>query len=145
MTVTFQFGLRYFRSELLVYLLTVWIASSLFVCAFTMSADGTSFTGAIYVENEAELNNAISDAGDGVPVVIALNKNIFLTVVLAIPAHKNVTLTSNNSVFFKLFGEDNQSTIVVETGGILHLDGVIVTHATDGSGLGVFVNPRNCL
>ncbi|MDR0372421.1 MAG: hypothetical protein LBI79_02490 [Nitrososphaerota archaeon] len=123
--------------------LLVMLLSSLFVCMLTA---GASLDGAVHVGNESELKNAISNAESGVPMIIALDRDITLTKELVISANQGITLTSSSGTnFFKLIGADGESTITVMPGGLLNLDGIIVTHATDATGCGVTVNSGGAL
>lgn len=94
---------------------------------------------AIYVKNEVELRNAINNA-IGTSVVIAPIEDIHLTESsLSIPDAANVTLSSDNKYgVCKIFGASNNSTIIVEDGGILTLKAIVITHekgTTDGAGI----------
>ena len=110
--------------------------------------DGSVFVeGVVCVGSEVELEAAINNMPLDMSVVIALNNNITLTKPLTILANKNVTLTSNKEIeFYKLGGIRGESTIIVESLGVLQLDGIIVTHNSLSYGLyqsgsfGVFVN-----
>ncbi|MDR2202796.1 MAG: hypothetical protein LBE76_00510 [Nitrososphaerota archaeon] len=146
------------KSLLLTSLLVVVLVSSLFVCVFVMNGfSGASLENAVHVKNEAELKNAINNAPDGKPITIALDNDITLTsyeeqsytynyqvAALIIPADKDITLTSNRSNgFYKLIGavetENHMDTILVGGGGILRLDGIIVTHKNGFLGRGVHI------
>jgi len=59
---------------LLTSVLIIVLASSLSVCVSLNGSSGTSLENAIYVSNEAELRNAISNAAK--PAVIVLDKDI---------------------------------------------------------------------
>ncbi|MCL2172485.1 MAG: hypothetical protein FWB84_02405 [Candidatus Bathyarchaeota archaeon] len=105
------------------------------------------------VQNESELRNAVAITTK--PVVIALDNDIVLTSTLSISANKDITLTSTaGKNFFKLIGADSANpystfqmpnvavgtTIDVESGGVLRLGGIIVTHESGSIGRGVYVN-----
>jgi hypothetical protein len=94
----------------------------------------------IHVRNEGELKKAVYNAESGVPIIIVLNRDISLTGSLAIPADRNITLTSNRqNGFYKIIGADAHSTINVNSNGVLKLDGVIVTHVDGAFGCGIHV------
>jgi len=98
--------------------------------------------GTIYIKNEVELRNVI-DNSVGKSVVIAFTKDIQLTEsALSITNNTNITLTIDSKYgVCKIFGVAGNSTIVVEDGGVLTLNGVIVTHERISSGgTGVVVN-----
>jgi len=97
--------------------------------------------GATYkvVNNEVELVNAVNNTLE--PITIAFNNDIKLTGSLVISTNKNITLTSShNGEFFKLIGASSTDTITVNEGGVLIIEGIIVTHERDSSGRGVAVN-----
>jgi hypothetical protein len=89
------------------------------------------------VSNEMELRNAANTAVE--PTVIALDNDITLTKQLVIPVNKDITLTSTStSKFFKLIGGDTgrsslgpteYAQAVINVGGVLRLDGIVVTCA----------------
>jgi hypothetical protein len=149
MAVGSKFKFRNSRNtELLFTLLAVILISSLsIVYVFMMNSDDTIVDGTIHVRSEKELVNAVNNAIE--PTIIALNKDIKLARSLVVSANKNITLTSNNNntKFFKLIGTNKHEpnitedtvTIIVDTGGVLRLDGIIVTHATGADGWGIFV------
>jgi len=135
--------LRHFCSKwglLFVSLLFVIVLfSSGFVCVFS---GGVSFfalgVSNKVVSNETDLKNAVNSVSG--TITIALNNDITLTETLVIPANKDITLTSNiKSKFYKLIGPKYVSTITVEKGGVLKLEGVIVTHKSGEGGQGVIV------
>jgi hypothetical protein len=98
------------------------------------------------VGSESALRNAIDNAVE--PIIIKLDKDITLTASLVIPSNKDITLTSNNNnaaKFFELIGANEQSTITVNSGGMLTLDGIIVTHESGALGSGVTVNSGGAL
>jgi len=92
------------------------------------------------VNNETELRNALDNAVGS--TTIALNKDITLTeTTLTISADKEITLTSNKaSGYYKLIGVANRHTITVDSGGVLTLDGIIVTHEGYVEGRGITIN-----
>ena len=114
------------------------LVSVLFVGMFVPSVEGQT---AVNVGTEAELRAAVSNAANGVSVVISLDRPIGLTGgVLIIPANKDITLRSSGNAEFELFGASGAYTITVENQGTLTLAGIIVTHASGASGAGVSVN-----
>jgi hypothetical protein len=99
-------------------------------------------SGAIYVKTEAELRNAIYGAVSK-SVVIAPIEDIYLTgSALSIPDNANVTLASDSKYgVHRIFGSVGNSVIIVETGGVLMLNGIIIMHENDSiEGNGVVVN-----
>lgn len=118
-----------------------FIIASLFVivlvvslCAYLFMANNDSI---VHVKSETELVKAIVGVKIGGSTVIVLDKDIDLTAAIIIPARKNITLTSNGDNEFKLSGADRATTLSVETGGTLILDGIVVTHAEGAIGGGV--------
>jgi len=99
------------------------------------------------VNNEAELRDAINNAPTKKSYTIAFNNDITLTgSSLVIPANKDITLTSNKIIgYYKLIGPSYGDTLTVEDGGVLKLDGIIITHDSDGQGRGVTVNSGGTL
>ncbi|MCL2359658.1 hypothetical protein [Candidatus Bathycorpusculum sp.] len=101
------------------------------------------------VSNWFELRDAVTNAEGH--TVISLNKDITIDQSLDIPANKNITLTSSSkTTFFKLIattshGTSSCNTITVEDGGVLTLDGIIVTHADDVWNWGVVVESGGTL
>jgi len=79
------------------------------------------------VGNETELRAAINNAPTKKSYTIALNNDIALSVSsLTIPANKDITLTSNSkNEYYKLFNG-----IIVESGGVLKFEGIIVTNSS---------------
>ena len=130
------------------------ILVSLCVYILIVKMGDSSLDGAIHVKSETDLRAAINNTTPNVPVVIALNRDIKLTEgPLFIGANKNITLTSNKTNgFYKLIGVKEEthdiglsmtsrySTIVVGYGGVLWLDGIIITHAKGVLGEGVDVD-----
>jgi hypothetical protein len=137
-----KFKLNNSHKKLLFVSLMFVLLSSLFICVFVPNVEGQSI---IQVGTESELKEAVSNAKDGVPTVIALNKDIALKGALYIVDNKNITLTSNSNVEFKLFNADDQFIIAVMNGGELKLDGIIITHVEDARGSGVYVDRRGTL
>jgi hypothetical protein len=155
--VVLGFGVR--RSRLLlVSLILVVLLCSLFSCTMVVGAK-TSLKGAIHVSDEVELKNAVSNAKSGIQIVIAIDNDISLTEgMLVIPAGKDITLTSNKAIGFyqligakamtrdpNLFFDTYYDTVVVMGGGVLRIDGVIVTHAKGIKGTGVRVGSDGTL
>jgi hypothetical protein len=122
-------------------LLVVLLVSSLFVGTFMNEANGASLENAIHVKNEEKLKNVISNTPSK-RTVIALDNDIALTEALKIPANKDITLTSN-----KIIGAEGKSTIFVDGGGVLRLDGIVVTHVNYAGavGGGVYVDVNGLL
>jgi len=145
MNVKFKFGLRGVRGCGLFFgfLMSVLLVVSLFSCLLVVGAVGPSLVGP--VESEAELVAAVNDAQSGVPVVIALGKAIVLSAPLRIPANVDVTLESEGGANFRLVGAAGVSTVIVESAGILRLNGIIVTHDSGARGSGVNVTSGGTL
>jgi len=102
------------------------------------NSNGASLTNAAHVKNETELKNTINTATK--PTTIALNKDITLTNSLTIPNDKNITLTSSRITgYYKLIGAADVSTITVNEGGVLKLEGIIVTHENGDEGRGIII------
>jgi len=142
MNVLFKFNLSRFsgRRGLLCVFLLLFVLVLVFVC-FVLVFTGV-FSFGLWgsdkvVSNEFELRAAVNNAAG--PTSIAFSKDIALTALLVIPTGKDITLTSNRvSGFYKLIGY-SVSTITVEAGGVLRLDGITVTNKS-GAGRGVMVN-----
>jgi len=100
---------------------------------------------AVSVGTEAELVAAVANASAGVPVVITFGHDITLTNSLIIPNGKNITLVSSGDVEFNLFGANERSTVIVNAGGILVLEGIVVTHPSGVKGSGVNVTAGGAL
>lgn len=109
-----------------------------------------------FVSNETELREAISSAPAKTSFTITLNNDITLTdSPLTISANKNIILTSNKATgYYKLVGtaygtaqfmvgEVSLSTITVNGGGVLELNGVEVTHACNYLGYVVTVSEKS--
>ena len=112
---------------------------SLFICVAPNGSNGASLENVVHVKNEAELKNAVNNAVGS--TIVALNKDIILTGSLNITNNKDITLTSNSrNEFYKLIGAPHQNTIIVEVGGTLKLDGIVVTHSNNEAGRGVKVD-----
>jgi hypothetical protein len=131
--------IRVFRrwSLLLISLLFVVLVSSLFVGVFVNSSSVASLENAVHVKNEDELKNAILNASVGGSTIIILDNDITpINYGPIIPANKIITLTSNKATgYYKLM-----SSITVENGGVLKLDGLIIRPAIkSGNTSGVFV------
>jgi hypothetical protein len=146
------------KSSLFVSLLVLVLAFSLFTCVSLNGSSGASLENAVHVKNEAELKNAINNAPTGGSTTITLDNDITLTsyetseqytgyiylyhnATLIFPANKDITLTSNRvNGFYKLIGAVDVPTTLVEGGGTLRLDGIIVTHKNGVTGCGVDVS-----
>jgi hypothetical protein len=121
------------------------LVSSCFVSVFSdVSSFATGSSDKIIVSNEYELRSAVQNAEGS--TVIALDKDIKLTgSYLQISSGKYITLTSNsNNKFFKIIGIHGYSTIEI-VGGVLVIDGVIITHDTDSNGSGIFIHNSGTL
>jgi hypothetical protein len=127
------------RNLLLVSLLFVVLFTSLFVYILTTDDKKSSLEGVMYVKTESELKSAVNNTSQNASVIIAFNKDIILTEPLIIPANRDITLTSNRAKFFKLMGAPNVDTIIVDSLGVVRLEGIIVTHDRKAEGRGVFV------
>jgi len=128
---------------------SLFVAVLLVSCTMVVGAE-SSVVGAVHVGSEAELRAAIKNATPGVPVVIALDSNILLKDdAIFIDANKDITLSSNNkNKFYQLIGtikDRHVNTISVSSGGVLRLDGIIVTHTKGTSGEGVYVTSSGTL
>jgi hypothetical protein len=118
------------KTRLSIVLLTVVLIVSLLIVGviiMTNSNDPDPY-GIVHVKNEKELVKAINKAKN--PTTIQLDNDITLTKPLVISNNKEISLTSNTTIhgFFKLLGATDQTTITIDNGGVLHLDGIIVTH-----------------
>ncbi|MCL1970652.1 MAG: hypothetical protein FWF66_04255 [Candidatus Bathyarchaeota archaeon] len=142
MNVKFEKGLQcIYGRKFLVFvslLFMISLASFSFVTVFIDVAPFALGTSDKIVSDENELQNAINNAQK--PLVIAFDCDIKLTDSLIIPYNKDITLTSNRDDFYKLIGADEASTITIDKGGVLRLEGIIVTHMSEDHGNGVFVN-----
>jgi hypothetical protein len=140
MNVRSKFNLRSKSSKtsFFVSLMSLLLLASLFPYTMVVGV-------AAAVETETELTAAIEEASLGVSVVITLGKDITLTNSLNIPAGKNITLASTADNEFKLIGAADKSVLIVDTGGILVLNGIIVTHPTNVKGSGVNVTAGGAL
>ncbi|MDR2719860.1 MAG: hypothetical protein LBC03_03540 [Nitrososphaerota archaeon] len=119
----------------LIYILTINVENH------SIDEDKSPQETIVYVETEEELKTAINNTLPDKPTIITLYKDITLTGTLAISANRTITLTSNMDMgFYKLIGTiDQDSTISISDGGVLRLDGIIVTHTNDVRGRGVDV------
>jgi hypothetical protein len=141
-------GFKIHRKKIaIVFLLLVVLFVSLFVYTLTtMDSVAPDLESVVYVNTESDLKTAINNATHDIPVVIAFDCDITLKETIHIPANKDITLTSNSSTkFYKLIAANAASvkimhTIVVEGGGTLKLDGIIVTHQTGKQGIGVIID-----
>jgi hypothetical protein len=145
-----KFGLRAFYSQkVLVFvslLFVIVLASSCFASAFSSVSPFVLGAPDRVVKNENELKNAVDTATGS--AIIALDNDITLTEALKIPANKDITLTSNKANgYYKLIGAEGMSTIFVDDGGVLRLDGIIVTHVKNAGpmGGGVYVEVNGLL
>ena len=124
------------KSLFLTSLLIVVLVSSLFVCMSMHRSIGASLENAVHVKNEEALRNAVKNAPSGESIVIALDNDIVFTdfARLRIPTNSNITLTSNKATgYYKIL-----RSITVESGGVLNIDGVIITNEpTDAGGVEV--------
>jgi len=140
MAVKFKINVRRFYSKQGLFfvslLLVLVLFSSCVVLVFTGVFPFVSRGSDKVVGSEVELRNAVDNAAGF--TTIALSKDIVLTgVSLVIPAGRDINLTSNRvSGFYKLIG-CGLSTIIVEDGGVLRLDGITVTQSGDGRGVTV--------
>jgi hypothetical protein len=147
MRMVAKFYLPFRWSLLGVSLLVVMLFSSLFVGIFVHEVNGASLENAVHVKNEDELKNAINNASLK-EITIALDNDIILTEALKIIVNKDIILTSNKITgYYKLIGAEGRSTIFVDGGGVLRLDGVIVTHVKNAGavGGGVYVDTNGML
>ncbi|WNZ29919.1 MAG: hypothetical protein IAX21_03410 [Candidatus Bathyarchaeota archaeon] len=147
--VGFKFNLHTIHSsgrrKVLLFVFLLFIIVLVFSCLFLVFNGAFPFMTktpetSITTTSEAELEEAVNNAVG--PTVITLDGDIELTEALIIPAGKEITLTSSNieNGFYKLIGANNQSAIIVETDGVLRLDGVVVTHEKGVYGSGVFAD-----
>ena len=133
--VKLKINLRHIYSKcflLFISLLFVVLVSSLFVCVMVNYSSGASLVNVVYVKNEEELRNAVTNASSMESIVIALDNDIVFTdfTRLRIPANSDVTLTSSKTTgYYKIL-----RSITVESGGVLNVDGVIITNEPTGAG-----------
>ena len=160
----------YYKRLLFTVLVIVVLAVVCYELTMNNGGDGGGsvfLEGVAYVEDESALKVAVDEAPSNMSaVVIALNNDISLKETLTIPIDKNITLISNRVTgFYRLIGPKSVATIdkpssglhvpglvsssgptiVVETGGVLTLDGIIVTHVRDCDGSGVIVSSGGTL
>jgi len=138
-SVEFKSGLHVSRRIVLIVLLLVvlLVCSCLVVYVLVDNNAG----GSVHVKSEVELRKAIAGVQFGESVVIVLDCDISLIGTITVPVGVDVTLQSNGGVgFFKLFGPNGDAVLGVEGGGVLRLNGVVVTHASGDYGRGVWVN-----
>ena len=122
----------------IVFLVVVVFVSLFVVYTFTVNGGGggVSLEGGVFVGSEGELEAAVVDAGlvggGGSTVVVVLTRDVFLSGPLVVGEGCNVTLTSSGGRFgggfFRLVGAKERYTVVVEDGGWLCVDGVVITH-----------------
>ena len=120
------------KSLLLTSLLFVVLVSSLFIHVYMNGSSGASLENVVHVKNEEELRNAVSNAPSGSSTVIVLDNDIVFTdfTRLRIPANRDITFTSSKVTgYYKILRY-----ITVGSGGVLRLDGVIVTNEPAGAG-----------
>jgi len=137
------------RTILLTSLLITVLFTTLFVYTLTTditipSLDNNGNDDVYSVGTERALKTAINTK-QTTPIIITLKRDITLTEALRIPDDKKITLTSNGDEFFKLIGADKCYTLVIENGGVLNIDGLIVTHENGASGNGIRVYPGGTL
>lgn len=117
-------------------ILVVVLISSLFVYVFVVDNKGV-----IHVKSEVELRRAIDGVKFSESAIIAFDRDVSLIGTLIVPVGRDITLVSSKGDgFFKLFGPNGDTVLRVESGGVLRLDGIIVTHANGINGNGVEVN-----
>jgi hypothetical protein len=124
----------YRRNLLIVILVIVLVAASLFAYTMIMNNDSN------HVKTEAELINAIDKAPYEKHVTIIIDNDITLSRgTLVIPAGKNITLASKSNVeIFKLISATSYTTLGVT--GELILDGLCITHTTGTTGMGAGIS-----
>jgi predicted outer membrane repeat protein len=140
-------GIYHMKLSIVSLLLTL-LVFSLFIYAPTTNAETPSWEREKHVGTETELRNAVNEVTRETSVIIIFDRDIYLTeTTLAIFPRTEVTLRSNTELakesgvkFFRLIGVSDVSTITVESGGVLKLDGIIVTHNEGDYGRGVDVN-----
>jgi len=135
-----EFKLQFSHKKMIrVSLLVVLLFASLIIGVFMTKSGGVSLENAVHVKNEEELRNAVNNAPSRGIGVIALGNDISLSSNLIIPTHKDITLTSNKANgYYKLIGAPI-STITVESGGVLKIDGIIITNSSQS---GVIVKEK---
>ncbi|MDR0318984.1 MAG: hypothetical protein LBI09_03005, partial [Nitrososphaerota archaeon] len=116
------------KTLLLTSLLVLVLASSLFAGIFMNYSSGAFLDNVVHVKNEAELKNAVGNASSK-ELIIALDNDIILAEsAFTIPYNKDITLTSNRSSgFYKLISGISSGATIYVDGGVLKLDGVIVS------------------
>ena len=151
---------------IVIVFLVVVFTSIVLVYKSMIDNDDVFLVGAVFVGSEKELREAVAKSGlGGESTLIALTKNVVLKEPLVVGVGKNVTLTSKGRFgggdCFRLIGALGQSSwdeqhgvvkggvqfgvIVVEGGGWLCLDGVVVTHNKGVAGRGVTVEAKGWL
>ncbi|MCL2134306.1 MAG: hypothetical protein FWH37_01965 [Candidatus Bathyarchaeota archaeon] len=141
--IKFKIDLHSFYNRKAVFLVSLLLMVSIglffFISAFENVSPFVSGISDIVVSNEIELKNAITDRQFDGPVVIALDKDITITDgSLIISAFTNITLTSNKaSGFYKLIGATTAAILQVDSGGILIINGIIITHTNGTRSCGV--------
>ena len=135
---------KHYKSLLIAFSLWVLLISLLPCYVLTSSAESFPLEVAELASNENSLRAAVNRASGS--AIIAINADIQLSAPLTIVAGKDITLKSKgNAGFFKLIGAPGADTITVESGAILKLDNIHVTHTTDATGTGVTVQSGGTL
>jgi hypothetical protein len=142
----FKFVLRYLHGKKgLVFVSLLFMVMLVFSCLVSALNGVSPFilgSPDRIVNNETELRDTINNAPSKTSITIALNNDISLSSTLTIPYNKDITLTSNRSSgFYKLIGVANKAVIVVD-GGVLKLDGIIVSGGGDS---GICVRDKGVL
>jgi hypothetical protein len=128
----------------LLFIITLF--SSCLVSVFSVISPFVLSASDRVVKNEIELRNAINNAPSKTSIIITLDTDISLSSALVISANKDITLTGNKVIgYYKLIGVDGESTISVDGGGMLKLDGIVITHEKDKAGSGVTVDSGGTL
>jgi len=105
-------------------------------------ANEHTFDDVVSVGDEIELRAVINNATLGIPVNVALKCDITLSESLVISADKHIVLMSDGmDEFFRLIGASGTDTLIIDSGGVLELAGINVTHPSTTTGRGVLVCP----
>ncbi|MDR0493431.1 MAG: InlB B-repeat-containing protein [Nitrososphaerota archaeon] len=144
---TFKFKLNSLRvNPLFASLLGLLLISLSCYCCPLMIVEGFSFEDAVPVSNEFELREAVDNATLGIPVTIALTCDIELNASLTISAGKHIVLISyGQNELFRLIGASDADTIIVESGGVLEIAGITITHPSTANARGVTINTDGAL
>jgi hypothetical protein len=121
----------------IVFVVVLFVSVSL---VYTLMASDDSV---VFVWSEEDLRRAVVDVdGGGESTVIVLCCDVFLSRPFVVDEGCNVTLSSfgGSFWFFKLFGASGERVIIVEEGGWLCVDGVVITHFWGVKGGGVIVD-----